>query len=208
VGVSLGSGNQADVVGRLFGMAMVAMLVCAACALGCASAARADLINLGTCNSASLSQAFAPWGDPSEYELAPGGDFESSSWTLAGGAQRVGGSEPFAATGTLGSYSLSLPAGASAQSPVTCLDAAYPTLRMFIAGSGVLAVDIVDNGMVIPAGLAVAAGNWQPSTVMLTSAPLLGLLSGGTANASLLLTGVLGSPVVDDVFIDPWNRGP
>jgi hypothetical protein len=81
------------------------------------------------CKSSALSQAFAPWGDTSSYELAPGGDFESSSWTLEHGAQLVSGSEPFAATGTLGASSLSLPAGGSAQSPSTCVDAAYPSLR-------------------------------------------------------------------------------
>jgi hypothetical protein len=36
---------------------------------------------------------------------------------------------------------------------------------------------------------------------------LAGLLSGGTAQVSLELTGLTGSPQVDDVFIDPWTRG-
>ncbi len=42
---------------------------------------------------------------------------------------------------------------------------------------------------------------------MLTESPLFGLLSGGSANVSLKLTTVLGDPQVDDVFVDPWNRG-
>ena len=53
------------------------------------------------------------------------------------------GAEPFAATGTLGSWSLSLPAGASAQSPPTCVDAAYPTIRFFTQGTGLLEVNVV-----------------------------------------------------------------
>ena len=171
------------------------------------SAAHADVVNLNPCNGSTLSQSFAPWSDPSWYELAPGGDFESPAWTLTRGAQLTAGSEPYAATGTLGSSSLSLPAGASAESPATCVDAAYPTVRFFIAGPGVVALSIVDDGVAIPAGVAVAGGGWQPTPVMLTESPLLGLLSGGTAQVSLRLTAMAGDPQVDDVFIDPWNRG-
>jgi hypothetical protein len=171
------------------------------------SAAHADVVNLNPCNGSTLSQAFAPWSDPSWYELAPGGDFESSAWTLADGAQLTAGSEPFAATGTLGSSSLSLPAGASAQSPSTCVDAAYPTVRFFIAGTGLVAVSVIDGGLDIPAGVAVASGNWLPTQVMLTDAPVVAALSRGTAHVSLQLTALTGAPRVDDVFIDPWNRG-
>jgi hypothetical protein len=33
------------------------------------------------------------------------------------------------------------------------------------------------------------------------------LLSGGVAQVSIRVTSLLGDPRVDDVFIDPWNRG-
>ena len=177
-------------------------------AIALPAAANADLLGLGGgCTPAAVSQPFAPWGDTASYELVPGGDFESSAWTLRGGAQRVAGSEPYAATGTLGSWSLSLPAGASAQSPQSCVDATYPTTRFFISGSGILEVSVVDGGLAIPAGVAIAPGGWQPTPVMLTESPLLGLLSGGSANVSLQFTALLGDPQVDDVFVDPWNRG-
>ncbi|HEX4011679.1 MAG TPA: hypothetical protein VHX62_16780 [Solirubrobacteraceae bacterium] len=171
------------------------------------SIARAGLVNLGACNDATLSQPFAPWGDPSSYELAPGGDFETSGWTLTGGAQLVSGSEPYAATGTLGDSSLSLPAGSSAVSPSTCVDAAYPTIRFFVGGTGIVAVSVDDGGLDIPAGVATAGGSWQPTPIMLTDSALLAALSGGTAQVSLQLTALSGDPQVDDVFIDPWNRG-
>jgi hypothetical protein len=192
--------------------------VSAGCAISAAvllvptvSAAQGALINRGPCNSNALSQPFAPWGDSSSYELAPGGDFESSDfasspWTLTGGAQLVAGSEPYAATGTLGASSLSVPAGATALSPTTCVDAAYPTLRFFVGGSGSVALSIVYDGVSIPTGVVVAAGSWTPTPVMITTDSLLGLLSGGTAQVSLELTGLTGSPQVDDVFIDPWGR--
>lgn len=170
------------------------------------AAAQADIIDLSACNLSPLSQPFAPWLDPASYELAPGGDFESASWDLAGGATRVPGSERFAATGALGSWSLSLPAGATAQSPITCVDAAYPTVRMFVSGSGVVAVSVVYGNIVLPAGVAVAAGGWSPSPVSVTSSALVAATSDGSAPVSLRLTTLLGDVRVDDVFVDPWNR--
>jgi hypothetical protein len=172
-----------------------------------ASPARADLINLSACNPSALGQPFAPWGDLASYELAPGGDFEASAWALYGGAHRILGSEPYAATGKLGRWSLSLPMLSSAQSPPTCVDAAYPTVRFFIGGTGAVALSLVDGPLVIPAGVALAGDTWQPSPVMLTTSPVVALLSGGTAQVSVRITALLGNPKVDDVFIDPWNRG-
>ena len=178
------------------------------------SNARADgvdptsLVNPNTCNLSALSHPFARWLDFADYELAPGGDLdESSTWTLTGGAKRVAGSESYAATGALGSSSLSLPTASSAQSPPTCVDAAYPSIRFFIAGKGSVAVNVVDGGLVIPAGIAVAGGEWSPSPVMLTSSAVLGALSGGTAEVSLTFTALSGNPQIDDVFIDPWCHG-
>jgi hypothetical protein len=169
--------------------------------------ARADPINLNPCNGAPLSQPFAPWVDPAWYELAPGGDFETSTWTLSGRAQLVSGSEPYAATGTLGSWSLKLPAGSSAESPVTCVDAAYPSVRFFIVGTGTVVVSIVADGVAIPAGVAVAGPAWEPTPVMITSSAVLAALSGGTAQVSLQIQALTGHPQIDDVFIDPWCRG-
>jgi hypothetical protein len=163
------------------------------------------LLNLGACNTSPLSQPFAPWGDHASYELAPGGDFETSTWSLSGGAAIVPGSEPFAATGTLGQSSLSLPAGASAVSPATCVDAAYPTARLFVGGTGSVAVSVVYAGIPIPAGVALAGGSWSPTLPMITQSAILGALSGGSANVELMVTALTGNPQVDDVFIDPWN---
>jgi hypothetical protein len=170
------------------------------------SAAQADVIDLSACNIATLSQPFLPWLDPSSYELAPGGDFESAGWSLAGGAQRVPGSEPFAATGTLGSSSLDLPAGASAESPATCVDAAYPTIRFFTKGTGLLEVNVVYGNLTLPAGVDVVAGGWAPSSVMLTDSALVAATSDGSAQVSIQLNSLAGDVRVDDVFVDPWNR--
>jgi hypothetical protein len=171
------------------------------------STAQAGVIKLSACNLSPLSQPFAPWRDPASYELAPGGDFENARWKLAGGAQQVPGSEPFAATGTLGSSSLDLPAGASAQSPQTCVDAAYPTIRFFISGTGTVAVSVVYGEDTLPAGTAAVAGDWSPSPVMLTDSAIVAATSDGSAQVALRFTTVTGDVRVDDVFVDPWNRG-
>jgi hypothetical protein len=183
----------------------------AAALLASAPAASSDVLNLSACNNNALSQVFLPWADPAYYELAPGGDFESASWTsapwtLSGGASLVSGSEPFAVTGTLGQSSLSLPAGASAVSPATCVDAAYPDMRFFVAGSGVVQVNVIYGTTVIPAGTVAAAGAWAPSPITVTGSAIAGALNGGTAQVSIQLTALSGDPQVDDVYIDPWGR--
>jgi hypothetical protein len=164
-------------------------------------------IGLNSCNVSAVSQPFARWGDYAKYELAPGGDFENSTWKLSGGATRVAGSEPYAVTGALGSYSLSLPAGAAAQSPPSCVDATYPSIRFFIAGTGSVRVDVVAGSSVVPAGVAVAGGGWAPTPVMVTDWGVLAASSGGTSQVSLAFAGLSGAPRIDDVFVDPWSRG-
>jgi hypothetical protein len=189
-------GSLAIIVG-MYGAAVLALPV---------SVAQAGVIDLSACSIAPVSQPFARWLDMAWYQLAPGGDFESPAWSLSGGAQRIAGSEPFAATGSLGSWALSLPAGASAQSPPTCVDAAYPTIRFFTAGSGLVAVSVVYGSLTIPAGVAVATGGWSPSLVALTGSALVAASSDGSAQMSVRLTSLAGDVRVDDVFVDPWNR--
>jgi hypothetical protein len=171
------------------------------------SAARAGSIDLTACDASVLRQPFVPWADVAFYELSPGGDFEQPGWALNGGAQRAPGSEPHAATGKVGKWSLTLPAGSSARSPLTCVDPRYPTVRFFITGPGSVSVSLVSGSITIPAGIAVADSDWIPTPVVLTVSPVVATASGGTAQVSVRITGVSGNPRVDDVFIDPWNRG-
>jgi hypothetical protein len=182
--------------------------------LGCFSAtpASAALVSTAACNEAGLSQPFLRWGDASSYELLPGGDFEGSlaGWTLSGGAQAVAGSEPYGATGSVGSHSLELPAGASAQAPFTCVNAAYPTFRFFARNDSLLASVLVQvvyqtpvGPVALPLGAVALSGAWQPTLPMLTGSVALGALSDGTAQAALRFTALGGSSQIDDVFVDP-----
>jgi hypothetical protein len=104
------------------------------------ASAQAALISTSACDNAALTQPFLPWGDSGRSKLVPGGDFErgQSGWTLSGGARTVSGGEPYRAAGSASTASLLLPAGASAQSPFTCVNAAYPTFRFFARNAGLL----------------------------------------------------------------------
>jgi hypothetical protein len=184
-----------------------AATLCLAGAAAAPAAGAAALLPTKSCPPSTVSQPFSPWGDQSSYELAPGGDFENSAWTLQDGAATVAGSEPWAVTGTLGSSSLSLPAGSSAVSPAFCVDAGKPTLRFFVSDPGTVLVQVVDGPVTIPVGLVTSGASWSPSPIEFTASAVLGILGDGTAQISVRLTGLTGHPRVDDVFIDPWNRG-
>lgn len=180
-----------------------------------AAPAEAALVSTGACNEAALSQPFAPWGDTASYELIPGGDFEGAltGWTLEGNARRVSGSEPYDATGSAGAYSLELSAGASAQTPFTCVNASYPTFRFFARTSGLLSTVVAQvvystplGQVAVPLGVVALSPTWQPTAPMLTGSVALGLLSGGTAEAALRFTALTGSSRIDDVFVDPRMR--
>jgi hypothetical protein len=162
-----------------------------------------------------LSQPFTRWGDSNYYELVGGGDFEGSlsGWTLSGGAQRVVGSEPYGATGSVGAYSLALPAGASAQSPYTCVNISYPSFRFFARNSGLASTVLVQvvyktalGSIVLPVGVVALSREWQPTLPILTGSAVGGALSGGTGQVALRITALTGSSSVDDVFLDPRMR--
>jgi hypothetical protein len=181
------------------------------------ASAKAALISTDACDNATLSQPFAQFGDSSDYKLVPGADFEGdlSGWTLTRGARAVAGSEPFGATGAVGNSSMYLPAGASVQTPYTCVDAAYPSFRFFGRNNGLLslvAVSIVYKEpllgpVAVPIGTVALSGTWAPSSQMLTLSAVQGvvngLLTGKTPQVALRFTAVTGSSQIDDVFIDP-----
>jgi len=189
-------------------------LVFATLALICVPAAAAQA-SAGTCPSSPASEPFAQWGDTNSYTLVSQGNFEGSlsQWTLSGGASTVAGSEPYGATGAVGKLSLALPAGASAQSPYTCVTASDPTFRFFAHNStllSTLAVSVVYKTLLgtlaVPLGAVALSGTWQPTLPMLTASVAAGLLSGGTAELALRFTALTGSSRIDDVFIDPRMR--
>jgi len=197
---------------RVRGLAASVALSAAALGSVAASQAQANPVNVAVCSDSTLTHPFLPWADPSSYELAPGGDFESSlaGWTLSRAATVGSGSEPAGVTGSVGSSSLSLGVGATAQSPATCVDAAYPTFRFFArtdTPGSVISVSAVYPGalgpVVVPVGVVALSPNWTPTVPMLTGSAVGGLLSNGIAPLSLRFAEVTGTSQIDDVFVDP-----
>ncbi len=157
------------------------------------------------------------WGDSNSYQLVAGGDFEGSSsgWTLSHSAAPAASSETYGVTGSVGKYSLALPsAGASAQSPFTCVTASDPTFRFFVRSEGASASVSVAVAYQTPlgviavtVGIVTPSGTWQPSAAMPTGAAIAGALSSnGTAQMALRFTALSGSSRIDDVFVDPRMR--
>jgi hypothetical protein len=170
----------------------------------------------GTCASSTLSQPFAKWGDTNFYELLTGGDFEGalSGWTLGRGAQKATGSEPYGATGAVGTWSLKLAVGASAQSPFTCVTESKPSFRFFARNEGPAATVLVEvvyktshGNVSTPVGTVVLKSCWQPTLSMPTNAATAGALSSdGTAQMAVRFVSVAGVSRIDDVLIDPRMR--
>ncbi len=72
---------------------------------------------------------------------------------------------------------------------------------------GAMAVGVEHDGVHLPAGRRRRRRRMAADTA---DAPQLGVpaaVAGGTTDVSLVLTALTGSVRVDDVFIDPWNRG-
>lgn len=184
-------------------------------ALGLASGApaQASLVSTSACDASALSQPFAQWGDSSLYKQVPGGTFEggAAGWSLRGGAALSTGSDPYAVTGTLGKESLNLPPGASAQSPVTCVNAGYPTFRFVARNNGLLSTVLVQvvyrlpllGQLVLTVGSVAVSGRWEPSASMITGSAIAAALTGGTAQVALRFTSLTGDSQIDDVFLDP-----
>ncbi|MDQ6835570.1 MAG: hypothetical protein M3016_05220 [Actinomycetota bacterium] len=194
---------------RIFGAATAALILTALSA----APAQAALVATSPCDNSVLTQPFAQWGDTALYKLVPGGSFEGSlsGWTLTGGARAVAGSEPFNVTGSGGSSSLYLPAGASAQSPFTCVNAAYPMSRFVGRNDGLLSTVVVQvvykvpllGQVALPVGTVALSGSWQPTLPMPTASAIPGLLSGGTTQVALRFTALTRTSQIDDVFVDP-----
>jgi hypothetical protein len=170
------------------------------------------------CTPKPTTQPFAPWGDDTQYNLAPGGSFEGGegSWSLSGGASLVSGNEPWKVAGATHSRSLSLPPGATATSPVICVGLEHPTLRFFAKNNRALlstmTVEVITETSLglkaaVPIGVILPNGQWKPSPKIFIVANLLPLLPGEHTPVQFRLRSVgFGTWSVDDFYVDPRCR--
>ena len=198
---------------NIFVVAALAVLVTAMSA----STASAGLLvkDAPNCSPQPTSQPFLPWGDGSEYNLAPGGAFEpkTQAWSLSGRASLVSGNEPWKVAGASHTRSLKLPPGASATSPTICVGLEHPTIRFFAKNDrallSTLSVEVITETslglpVAVPVGVLLPSGQWKPSPQFLVVANLLPLLPGNHTPVRFRVTSVgLGTWSVDDFYVDP-----
>jgi hypothetical protein len=173
------------------------------------------------CGYGQPSQVFLGAHDHKNYVLTPNGAFESAdpAWTLANGAAVVEGNDTLMLGAATDHQSLSLPAGSSASSPVTCIASGQPTFRFAVRASGVdqhsrLNVEILYTGKggnqrsAVVGKLHAAGEEWAPAKKMATRLGRLkthGKLK--WANATFRFTPVgVGDWQVDDLYLDPRAR--
>jgi hypothetical protein len=197
-------------------MKLARMLVLTIGGLMAVLPATASAATTADCRPPATSTALAPFGDLRPYFVAPGADFETSAWTLAGGATRTTGSGPL----KLGAAksSLRLPSGGSATSPVFCVDLDYPTLRFFSAqhapkSSSKLSVDVIYPALrqSTPKAYTVSTGTpaWALSRDVRLRPERVDK-AGGWRQVQLRFSAdkaAAGDWRVDDVLVDPRKRG-
>jgi hypothetical protein len=204
---------------RLRTSLIAASLAVAALGLSAPAASAGLLVESAPdCTPKPTTQPFKPWGDSTQYNLAPGGSFEggAGSWSLAGGASIEKGNEPWKVAGAGHSRSLRLPPGATATSPVICVGIEHPSLRFFAKNNRALLSTmtvevIVETSLglkaAVPIGLLLPNGQWKPGPKIWIIANLLPLLPGEHTPVQFRVRSVgLGTWSVDDFYVDPRHR--
>ena len=166
---------------------------------------------LGLACPSPTGKPFLPWSDYANYAFSPDGGFESgaSGWSLSG-ARVAPGNESFYVHSTSDRYSLSLPSGASATSPVMCISLLSGKMRFVARGDNgaKVKVQIIYRGLlssvlgILDGGTYSVGGGWKPS-------PEVGMLGGVlpllTTGVQFKFTASNGAVFLDDVYLDPMK---
>jgi hypothetical protein len=172
------------------------------------------------CGYGASSKVFKNWNDNKSYVLTPNGGFESAdpAWTLENSAAVVEGNDALLLGAATDHQSLSLPAGSSATSPVTCIASGQPTFRFAARASGGdkqsrLKVELLYTGKKGAKRSAVVGklrggDAWAPTkklAVRLGRVKTHGKLK--WANVTFRFTPIgVGDWQVDDLYLDPRAR--
>jgi hypothetical protein len=175
------------------------------------------LVSSADCGYGDAEQVFLPWADDASYELAPQGDFSTTSgWTLSKGAAVVPGGDPFSGA----AQSLALGKDGQAATPAMCVDLSNPTIRFFsrdVGGNGKanLKVDVLYedfNGHIKHLTIARlrAGSEWQPSVVVPFYMNMLAAASSSGVTAVAFQFKAEGlqkdeSLSISSLYVDPFN---
>jgi hypothetical protein len=171
-----------------------------------------------TCQDPVVSPLLAELGDPRDYFVVPGADFEqgAAGWQLDRGATLTLGSSTLGVPSLTGG-SLRLPAGASATSPAFCVDERFPTFRFFLGNFSARARADVDVEVIYPgtadnvreAGTVVSKPLGWALSQDIDLKPEYGAKVGGWRKVALRFVGsddTASQTRIDDVVVDPRMR--
>jgi ABC-type molybdate transport system permease subunit len=164
------------------------------------------------CLPSPMSLPFVSLGDLRTYVLAPNGSFSDVSgggWQFTGGAKVVVATRPVVGAGGV----LNVPAGATALSPLMCVDLDYPTARAWTGGTGSLDINVVypdsKKGLSpksVGSVVGLKTGSWKLSSDFDVK-PQIGGKYAGWRRVAFQLTNTSKSAVeVDDFYVDPRMR--
>jgi hypothetical protein len=97
-----------------------------------------------------------------------------------------------------------------------CVGLQNPTIRLFArntgAGTGLLQVNVQFTGplglpLTVPIEAIASGATWQPTAVAPILANVLTLFPGQETNVAFQFTPIGGSWQIDDVYVDPFQRG-
>jgi hypothetical protein len=175
------------------------------------------LVSSADCGYGEAEHVFLPWDDDASYELAPQGDFSTTTgWTLGKGVAVVPGGDPF----TGATQSLALGKDGQAATPAMCVDLSNPTIRFFARDVGGndkadLKVDVLYedfNGHVKHLTIAkLRAGSaWQPSVIVPFYMNVLAAASSSGVTAVAFQFKAEGlqkdeSLSISSLYVDPFN---
>ena len=197
---------------------VVAVLVTVGVMFGAFTPASAFASSL-PCRSRSTSAVFSRWLDPAQYFLASNGGFEQGAedWSLSPAATVVAGNERYRVAGSAHSHSLSLGAGAVAESRTACVTMGEPTVRLFVKTPRVFGARLTITATVSNPATRVSlttayvvVGGVTPAGWAPTPEIVIPNLLGGVLDQKLTMrisTG--GTPAawrVDDVYVDPYKQ--
>jgi hypothetical protein len=170
--------------------ALVAFIAPATASAGVLQAAADACPTLGP-----VGQYFSKYGDNANYQLLPGGAFDSGAqWSLE--------------HAQVNDNALAFDRGGSATSPEFCATVDHPTLRFFARGDGdvgkveLLWTDDAGVERTKGVGMFMAGRSWAPAAPMQLSS-VLGLVAGDIVAVRLRITAVTSDLQVDDVYVDP-----
>ncbi len=182
-------------------------------ALAAVALAAVPAVASAACPLPPTTQAFARFGDTSDYFLAPGGGFEGApSWSRSGPAEQVAGNEPFMLAGADDTTSMRLPPSGRVTTPRFCVTADMPHLRFVARAGGGGRLDVVvrlfDDGKVKETSSESVSPSehpaWAPSRFVDLETEEL---EAGERRSADVTFRSEGGWRIDDVLIDPYKRG-